>query len=204
MAEIPYTNLAGKIPEYFDKFQEVGIPEKVNYKWLESIGFKSSNDRYIVKVLKHMNFIDDSGVPTERWQNLKNPPLVATIIADGIRDAYADLFNTYDDAYRKDREALYAYFSSTTGKAKSTVELMINTFTNLCALANFEEKIVHKKENNEKKPPKIGFSDVQINSGFVTPEVHINIQLHLPPTDNQDVYDSLFKSLRKHLFPGKD
>ena len=31
------------------------------------------------------------------------------------------------------------------------------------------------------------------------PEIAINIQLHLPETENPDVYDNLFKSLKKHL-----
>ena len=62
MSEVPYTNLAGKIKEYFDKFQEAGIPDKVTYKWLASVGFRSSNDRLIVRVLNAMNFIDDVAI----------------------------------------------------------------------------------------------------------------------------------------------
>lgn len=204
MSEIPYTNLAGKIPEYFNKFQETGIPEKVNRKWLESVGFRSSNDRYILKVLKAMNFIDDSNVPTERWKKLKNPPLVPLVIAEGVQDAYADLFKTYKDAYRKDREALYAYFSSKTGRAKSTVDLMVNTFINLCELANFEEATEDMREEPlEVKETPISEAK-QAPREELIPEIHINIQLHLPPTDDQTVYDNLFKSMKKHLLSGKE
>lgn len=34
------------------------------------------------------------------------------------------------------------------------------------------------------------------------PTVNINIQLQLPGTDKPEVYEELFKALRKHLFPG--
>ncbi|WP_275547007.1 hypothetical protein [Pseudomonas sp. Marseille-Q0931] len=36
----------------------------------------------------------------------------------------------------------------------------------------------------------------------VSPTIAINIQLQLPETDKPEVYDELFKALRRHLFPG--
>lgn len=39
-------------------------------------------------------------------------------------------------------------------------------------------------------------------NGFGHPTVNINIQLQLPETDKPEVYEELFKALRKHLFPG--
>lgn len=137
MSEVPYTNIAGKIKEYLDKFKEASVPEKATQDWLSSIGFKGKNDRAILRILKAMKFTDNSGVPTERWRRFKNPQIAKTVLSEGIRDAYSDLFQTYEDAYRKDREALYAYFSSKTGLAKNTIDLIVNTFVNLCALADF-------------------------------------------------------------------
>ena len=81
MSEVPYINLYGKIKEYFDKIQEVGVPDKTTYKWLESLGFKSKNDRPILKILRAMNFVDSSKVPTERWQRFKNPQIAPLVLA---------------------------------------------------------------------------------------------------------------------------
>lgn len=39
-------------------------------------------------------------------------------------------------------------------------------------------------------------------AGFATPTVAINIQLQLPETDKPEVYEELFKALRRHLFSG--
>lgn len=36
-------------------------------------------------------------------------------------------------------------------------------------------------------------------TGTLTPQIAINIQLHLPETDNAEVYEKLFKALREHL-----
>ncbi|MBU0725405.1 MAG: hypothetical protein KJ904_11165 [Alphaproteobacteria bacterium] len=38
----------------------------------------------------------------------------------------------------------------------------------------------------------------------LTPQVAINIQLHLPETENAEVYEKLFKALREHLLSPKD
>ena len=195
MSEIPYTPLTKKISRYFAKFQDVGIPDKVSRKWLESLGYKSGNDVYIIRILKAIGFLDTSNVPTDKWRRYKDPTLASAVLAEGIRAGYSDLFETYEDAFRKDREALYAYFSSKTGKAKRTVDLMVNTFVNLCQLADFEAvptelAVAPKKPELPSITPKIK---------GVIPEIHINIQLHLPATDDPSIYENLFKSLKKHL-----
>ena len=205
MSEVVYINLYGKIKEYLDKIQEVSVPDKITYKWLESLGFKSKNDRPILKILRAMNFVDSSKVPAERWQRFKNPQIAPLVLAEGIRDAYSDLFQTYEDAYRKDREALYAYFSTKTGKAKSTVNLMVSTFTALCELANFEEKVPEFKPKAPSEVQVVPLPEaVRPLREERIPEIHINVQLHLPPTNDVSVYDNLFKSLKKHLLSGKE
>jgi len=199
MSEIPYTPLTGKIKDYFDKFQDVGIPLKVNRGWLKSIGFTSGNDSYIISILKFIRFVDASNTPTDLWKIYKDPTKARGVLAQAIKDGYNELFETYPDANRKDREALYAFFSSKTGKAKATVDLMVNTFTNLCQLADFEAEVpklgieIPKPIVSEKTVP-----SVKPEKGVIS-ELHINIQLHLPATTDSTVYDNLFKSLRKYL-----
>jgi len=195
MSEIPYTPLTGKIKEYLDKFQEVSVPDKVNREWLNLIGFTTGNDYYIVRVLKFIKFIDDSNVPTDLWRNYKNPTKSGGVLAQGIKEGYKDLFGTYADAHRKDREALYAFFSSKTGKAKRTVDLMVKTFASLCQLADFGKELELAPEPSMPERARIS---IKPEKGVIS-EIHINIQLHLPATSDSSVYDSLFKSLKKHL-----
>jgi hypothetical protein len=204
MSEIPYTPLTGKIKEYFDKIQETKVPPKVDSGWLKSLGFGGGNDSYILKVLKHIGFVDDSKVPTELWKEYKDPTKSRAVLAQGIREGYKDLFDTYEDAHRKDNEALYAFFSSKTGLAKKTVDLMVNTFTNLCQLADFEKGIpkIEKRLIGTETPQKIGIG-ARPAKGIVS-EMHINIQLHLPATNDPTVYDTLFKSLRKYLLSDEE
>lgn len=41
-------------------------------------------------------------------------------------------------------------------------------------------------------------------TGTLTPQIAINIQLHLPETENAEVYEKLFKALREHLLSPKE
>lgn len=205
MSEIPYTPLPGKIKEYFDKFQEVSTPEKVkvNRKWLESLAFKSGNDQYIIKILRVIGFVDGSNTPTDLWRSYKDPTRGGAVLAQGIRTGYKELFDTYPDANRKDREALYAFFSSKTGKAKPTVDLMVSTFTNLCQIADFQAEAPTVMEKPHERIE--GKPEVRIRpEKDIISEIHLNIQLHLPPTNDSTVYDALFKSLRKNLLSGEE
>ena len=52
-----------------------------------------------------------------------------------------------------------------------------------------------EETNNEQEPPDEERTPPPLN----TPTVAINIQLQIPETENADVYENLFKALRKHL-----
>jgi len=56
-----------KIPQYFDTLLTARAPEKFTVKFLADLSFTSSNDRQFINVLKSLGFLDDSGVPTDRY-----------------------------------------------------------------------------------------------------------------------------------------
>jgi len=208
MSEIPYTPTPGKIRTYFDKFQEVGVPPKVNRKWMGSINFGGGNDQYIIAVLKHIGFIDNSCVPTDLWRLFKDTLKSKAVLAQGIRQGYAEILATYPDAHKKDRGVIYAFFSSKTGKAKATVDLMVSTFINLCQLADFEAIPVPVTQSlgTSLPSPTMTQATPTAIAGVklpLTPEggirLDVSIRIELPVTQDADVYDKIFKSLKKHL-----
>jgi hypothetical protein len=71
MAEFTYLTNPAKIREFLLKIKTVGVPEKVTNNYLVSVGFKSSNDRALITVLKSLKFVDSSGKPTTRWQHYR-------------------------------------------------------------------------------------------------------------------------------------
>lgn len=205
MSEIPYTPFYDKIDKYFGKFQEIGVPEKVDTKWLNSLGYKSGNDSYIIHVLKFIGFIDDSGNPKQLWRDFKDTQKSRAVLAQAIRTGYSELFKTYKEAHKGDYDTLYAFFSSKTGKAKATVNYMVKTFMNMCQLADFEAPTITPTPPISPVPPAptpvpSPVPVVQlplIREGGVV--INVNIQLELPITQDAEVYDKIFQSLKKHL-----
>lgn len=203
MAEFPYTQSPGNIKKLFDQIQSVGIPQKVNIKWIESIGLKSKSDRALPGLLKFINFIDSTGVPTQTWSDYRDKTKSALVMAQSMRAAYSSLFSMYPDAYRKDDEALNNFFTSNTSVAAVMVKFMVSTFKSLKELADFESEVPENIEEDvanvaaEKERAKDRKkSPIVSGSGLA---VTVNIQLQIPATDDASVYDKFFESLYKHV-----
>lgn len=209
MADFPYSPHAASIKRFLEHVQKAGVPDKVTLKYLETVGFRSKNDRYILGILKFLGFVDSTGVPAKTWRAYRNKESAAATLAAAMREAYGDLFRTYPDAHRKDNEALRNYFSAHTTVAESTLGLIVTTFKTLAAIADFESvaPATGDKVGEETKVPAGAKSGAKTQRDSrsddwspAKPGININIQLQLPATDDGAIYDKLFAALKKHLF----
>ena len=204
---VPNTVSVGSIPRFLKHIQIAGIPTKVTNPYLKSVGFKSSNDYALISVLKALDFIDHGGVPTARWTAYRNTQKAKAVLADAIKKAYPGLFEVYPDAERKDDEALANWIRSNTGFAGLTVERAVRTFKTLCAEADFAATPVASSDEPTPTAPVVSGSGVAVNpvlQGQNSPSVNINVELHLPSTNDPEVYENFFKSMKAHLFNEKD
>jgi hypothetical protein len=213
MAELIYTTVPASIPKFLKHIQSAGVPEKVTVRYLEGVGFKSTNDRYLISVMKALKLIDVSGNPTEDWKAYRDKSKSKDVLGRVIREAYSDLFATYPDADRKDTEAIRNFFSARSKVAETTLRLAVATFKALAAEASFSSEVGTRSTAVAAASPapfEAGFAPLTVEPDLLagprdrgrrdTPSVNINIELHLPETDNADVYDKLFAAMRKHLF----
>lgn len=185
-------------------------PERFTNKFLEDLGFKSSNDRLIMGVLKGLGFLNETGEPTQRYYDFLDQTQSKQILAQGIQEAYEDLFNLRRDAQNMPQEEVKNKLKTLTQgqKGEKVVELMAKTFKTLCDYAewNVTETVVKKKE------PEPNFGDVPEANPVPSTNVVLpmetskntlglcyNIQIHLPETTNMAVYDAIFQSIKKYL-----
>jgi hypothetical protein len=205
MADLPYVINTGTLSKFFGIVQTTGVPGKVTIQYLGSIGFKSSNDRYLLPFLKAVGFVDSSGTPTETWKGYRHTGQAKNVMASAAKDGWPKLFELYPDAHRKDDEAIRNWMRSHSPAASpTTVDRSLKTFRAVCELADFK--------TSEEKPS--GGSAVQEVQALTTltgaappaartsPEVVINIQLQIPATDNPDIYEKFFAAMQKHLYGG--
>lgn len=201
MADFPYTQVTGKLRSFFDKIGQVGKPETVDKKWLASIGMKASNDPTIIPVLKFIGFIDPSGKPTSRWTNYRDKSRAGKVLAEGIVEGYADLFQVYPNANRRNDEELKSFFSTKTKGGAQVVSKTVTTFRNLCELAVFDDVSIETITSQSVQSSQESFEPStkvvkELGTGIT---ININVQLTLPETTDENVYDKLFASMKKHL-----
>ena len=201
MSVVPWTKLTNKIDTYFKKIQESEVPDQVKGPWLKKSGWRSGDDYKILEIWRILGFIDDNSVPTEYWRKYKVPSESKIVLAEAMKKGYKGLFNMYADAWRKDDEAIYSVFMGQTGESGTKVNQMVSVFKSLVDLANFEngKTVVTKKDIPPGKKTKDDVVNEKIVSKQIGSTVHINIQLHLPATDDIEIYDKLFASMKKHL-----
>jgi hypothetical protein len=83
---------AKHLPAILNTIQTAKAPWQFNQRFLKSLDFRSPSDRPIIGVLKALKFISDDGAPTERYHVFLDSTQAPGVLADGIRDAYTDLF----------------------------------------------------------------------------------------------------------------
>lgn len=196
----------GKIPQYFDTLLTARAPEKFTVKFLSDLSFTSSNDRQFINVLKAIGFLDEAGAPTERYYKFLDQSCSKKMVAEGIKEAYVDLFNLNVSANTMTQSEVEGKFKTLTNgsKAAATITQMAKTFVGLCSYADWTSQpsisdiatatpVIETKTVSEDVVLK---SQEARTSGF---DLNYNIHIHLPATREQAVYDALFASLAKHI-----
>lgn len=82
----PYTLTPSAFAKFLDKLKDVGVPEKIDRTYLSQIGFASANHRPFIPIMKHVDLLDASGKPTERYRKgLRGGDAGMSLVAEGIR-----------------------------------------------------------------------------------------------------------------------
>ena len=181
-------------------------PERFTNKFLEDLGYKSSNDRLVIGMFKALGLLDDSGQPLRRYYEFLDQTQTGRIIAIGIQEAYEDLFNLRKDAQNLSNDEVKNKLKTLTQGQKSDkiLSLMTMTFRAFCDLADWDEST----EPQENYVTSTSINEKDSSSQFMQQEnsalkpdmnLHYNIQIHLPETTNMAVYDAIFQSLKKYL-----
>lgn len=125
---------------FVKSIQSAKAPDRFTNKFLSQLDFSSSNDRLLIGVLKALRFIDDNGVPTQRYFDFLDQGQSGRVLAEGIRDAYSDLFNVNKNAQNMTIDEVKNKLKTLTlgQKSDNVVSLMANTFKALSDLADWQ------------------------------------------------------------------
>lgn len=201
-----YLNTTRNFDKIMNSILNAKAPERFTNKFLEDLGFKSSNDRLMIGVLKSIGLLDENSQPTQRYYDFLDQSQSKKVIRKGIEEAYEDLFNVRKDAQNMTNEEVKNKLKTLTQGQKSdrVIGCMAMTFKTLCDYADWTEDTVKDKfEDTETQQLVRNENNPVIHKNNVGKEtkmnLHYNIQIHLPETTNMAVYDAIFQSLKQHL-----
>lgn len=210
LAALPYTTVSGKIGKLLSKIQDVGAPKgKMGTDWLTKAGFTKKSDGSLVSVLKALRFVDQAGNVMPRWNQYRNTNTAPKVLAEAVREAYAPFFDIYPDAFRRSDDELRNIIISERPEIQArATQAIISTFRALCERANFsdidstsiEVAAGSSSENTKERPQVVDIPEVRaaVKTGAAL-VLNVNIQLTVPETTDESVYDKFFAALRKHL-----
>lgn len=210
-AQLPYMVSPGLIPKILTKIEEARRPDRFTQDFLGTkLGHASGSARPIIPLLKRMGFLNSDGSPAALYDQFRNTDTQGVAVAQGIRNAYSELFDRNKYAGDLPKEKLKSLIMEVTGAAHDdrTVELALSTFTKLKELADFDaDPKAETAKVEEKSVPAVNSQPYAVRGEQRAPDELENVGLNLaytvnivlPETTNPEVFNSIFKSLKDNL-----
>jgi len=126
-------------------------------------------------------------------------------MATGVKEAYSEVFETYPDAHLQGDDTLKGFFRYKTGLSDKTIGCILRTFRTLVEFSDFAtsepvsslpDPVVEPKVKVYSDEKSVALSERRGNADIT---VNVNIQLVLPDTKDQTLYDRFFESLKRHI-----
>lgn len=205
-ATLPYLPSPGSIKTALDKIRSAATPERVTKDFVTTVlQIKGGTGAAIPPYLKRIGFVGSDGTPTDLYKKFRNPATGGMAIADAIKTGYRDLLQANEYFYKLSDKELKALIVQVTGLGADdrVVGLTHSTLIALRGFARFDtasESIENNTSNPIDAEPsrQISLPPVQ-PSGRVGLNLSYTINLNLPATSDQAVFNAIFRSLKEHL-----
>lgn len=213
-AEVPYMMSITNVPSILEKIRTAGTPPKFTHDFLKStLGFGSSSDRAVIKVLRQLGFLSADGTPTQRYNDYRGDQ-PGNAIAFGLREGWPDFFLADEKIYERSSAQIQGIAKSLTGAGDAVAQKMASTFKALCDKADWSGGVPINET-----PPEGNPKDEQVDgngngngagAGRQSPggnggagsglfQLHHDIHIHLPPTTEVSVYRAIFQAIKAEL-----
>ena len=219
----PYTSGTGHIAQTITQLRKA-FPAVVNADTLKKFEIAPNNETYLLNILKFLKVIDPDGKKNATVAPLfhKNDDEFEPGLAKLVRDAYAQVFDTYgEEAWVTPTTKLIAFFRTHDDTSEVVGTRQAATFRALARLAGkvngSADPAVPKTKTTTKtkKPasavaaptpavhtpatPTPAVGNGQQSSGMA---LTVRVEINLPPGGDQATYDAIFKSIRENLLNG--
>jgi Family of unknown function (DUF5343) len=206
--DVPYLASIKNLHRILEAIQRAAVPEAFNFDFLKDMGFASSNDRAVTKLLKYIGLLDASNRPQTAYREFMDSTKAKAVLASRIRSAYDDLFIADKNANSKPATALKGWFKTKTGVGEAVAEKMATTFRALAQYADFSRSQIEDAPRKEDATQPEVKTDIGSDGSHLTGRqkafegalgLVYRIEVHLPDTQNVDTYRAIFRAIREEL-----
>ncbi|BAO30399.1 DUF5343 domain-containing protein [Sulfuritalea hydrogenivorans] len=213
-ASLPYLSAPGAIKTALEKIRSAATPERVTKDFVSTVlQIKGGTGGIIPPYLKRIGFVGSDGAPTDLYKRFRNPATGGAAVADAIRIGYRDLLQANEFFHLLSDRELQALITQVTGaEADSRVTaLVFSTLKNLKTFADFDSAAVQSESPpvasptvESAQPPYVPRPQSPPTSGGVGLNLSYTINLNLPATSDQAVFNAIFRSLKEHILSGNE
>lgn len=203
---LPYLSTPGSIKTCLEKIKAASTPDRVTQDFVSTkLQIKGGTGKALIPYLKKIGFIAPDGAPTEIYKRFRNASTAGGAVASAIKLGYKDLSSVNEYFYELSDKDLLALIIQVTGaeEGSQVAKLTLSTLKSLKAFADFDAKANLGKDVPEKKKDEstLEVQPSPIASGAPRARVSLayTINLNLPATSDQAVFNAIFRSLKEHL-----
>lgn len=211
-ANLPYVASPGSIKTALEKIRSAATPDRVTKDFVTTVlQIKGGTGGNLPPFLKRIGFVGSDGAPTDLYRRFRNPGTGGAAVADAIRLGYKDLLQANEYFYRLSDKELLALIVQVTGvdADNRAAALTLAAIKALKAFANFDA-VESSSEAPEQRPPNDSAARtpnlpaLHTGKGQVGLNLSYTINLNLPATADQAVFNAIFRSLKEHLLSGNE
>lgn len=211
-ANLPYVASPGSIKTALEKIRSAATPERVTKDFVTTVlQIKGGTGGNLPPFLKRIGFVGSDGAPTDLYRCFRNPATGGAAVADAIRIGYKELLQANEYFYRLSDKDLLALIVQVTGVEADNraAQLTLSAIKALKAFANFDAlessgESIEPAPTIDSRPRVLDLPAPQPRNGQVGLNLSYTINLNLPATADQAVFNAIFRSLKEHLLSGNE
>jgi Family of unknown function (DUF5343) len=211
MAKLPYLASPGTLKNGLERIRSAATPDRVTQDFIGTkLQIKGGSGFALLPYLKKIGFVASDGSPTDLYKRFRNSATAGAAIADAIKIGYKDLLEANEYFYDLADKELGELIIQVTGfEAKSSAARQ--TLATLKQLKSFADFKAPKAAVEPEAPEGTTAIVTPIRSQFdggpsrrIGMNLSYTINLNLPATSDQAVFNAIFRSLKEHLLADEE
>jgi Family of unknown function (DUF5343) len=204
---LPYLASPGSIKNALERIRQAATPDRVTQDFVATVlNIKGGTGAAIIPYLKKIGLVASDGTPTALYKKFRNPTAGGAAIAAAIKTGYKKLAESSEYFYLLNDKELQALIVQVTGAEADSpvVKLALSTLKTVKSFANFDKEAELDSALEVAGPPSSGATNPprEIPPQLPTTlglNLSYTINLNLPATADQAVFNAIFRSLKEHL-----